>query len=41
MPHSDLHKKKAKKNYIVLGIIFALVALFWIMTMIKVGGSSL
>ncbi len=37
MPHSELHKKKAKKNYIVLGIIFALIALFWAITMIKIG----
>lgn len=39
MPHSELHKKKAKKNFIVLGIIFALVALFWIVTMIKIGAN--
>lgn len=37
MPLSDLHKKKAKKNFIVLGVIVALVVLFWIITMIKIG----
>jgi len=35
MPHSELHKKKKKKNFVVLGIIFGLVALFWAITMIK------
>ncbi len=39
MPYSDLHRKKSKKNYIVLAIIFGLVALFWIITMIKIGAS--
>lgn len=37
MPHSELHKTKLKKNLTVLAIIFAAVALFWIITMIKIG----
>jgi len=35
MPHSDLHKKKKKKNLAMLAIIFGLVALIWAITMIK------
>jgi hypothetical protein len=36
MPHSDLHKKKNAKNYMVLGAIVAWIALIWIITMIKI-----
>lgn len=36
MPHSELHKKKLKKNLLVLGIIAALVALIWAVTIIKI-----
>jgi len=39
MPHSELHKKKAKKNYTVLAIIFALVVLFFVITLLKMSGS--
>lgn len=39
MPHGDLHKKKAKKNWVVLGLIFAFIALIWVITMIKIGGA--
>lgn len=35
MPKSDLHKKKKKKNILVLAIIMAWVALIWFITMIK------
>jgi hypothetical protein len=35
MPHSDLHKKKISKNLIMLAIIFGVVALIWMITMIK------
>lgn len=40
MPHDDsykseLHKKKAKKNYAVLAIIFGFVALIWVISIIK------
>jgi len=37
MPLSEIHKKKAKKNYMILAIIFALVALFFAITLIKMG----
>jgi len=37
MPLSEIHKKKAKKNYMVLAIIFSLVALFFAITLIKMG----
>lgn len=37
MPHSDLHKKKKKKNLTVLAMIFGFIALIWIITMIKIG----
>lgn len=37
MPHSELHKKKLKKNLLVLGIIVAFVALIWGITIIKMG----
>jgi len=39
MPHSELHKKKAKKNYTVLAIIFALVALFFVISIIKMSAT--
>ena len=35
MPHSDLHQSKKKKNLAVLAAIFALVALIWVVAMIK------
>lgn len=35
MPHSDIHKKKLKKNLVVLGIIFGFIALIWAITIIK------
>lgn len=37
MPHSDLHKKKQKKNLAMLAIIAAFVALIWAITMAKMG----
>jgi len=37
MPHSDLHEKKKKKNYTILGVIAALFVLFWMITMVKMG----
>ncbi len=36
MPHSELHKKKLKKNLAVLGLIFGFCALVWAITMIKI-----
>jgi hypothetical protein len=35
MPHSELHKKKAKKNWTVFAMIMAFIALIWIVTIIK------
>ena len=35
MPHSDLHKKKRFKNYMILAAVFAWIALIWAVTMIK------
>lgn len=37
MPVSDLHKSKRKKNFAILAILFAFVALIWAITMIKMG----
>jgi len=37
MPIEKLHKKKLKKNLILLAIIFGWVALIWAITMIKMG----
>ena len=37
MPHSDLHKKKRKKNYTILAILGAFIAMIWAITMIKMG----
>ena len=36
MPHSDLHKKKLKKNLMILALVIGWIALIWIITMIKV-----
>jgi len=38
MPPSDVHKKKKKKNLVVLGAILAWIALIWAITMIKMAG---
>lgn len=38
MPLSDLHKKKKAKNMMILGAIFAWIALIWAITMIKMAG---
>lgn len=35
MPHSEIHKKKLKKNLLVLAIIFGFAALIWTITIIK------
>ncbi len=32
-----LHKRKAKKNWTVLAIIFAFAALIWVVTILKMG----
>lgn len=35
MPHSDIHKKKLKKNLTILALVFGWVALIWVVTMVK------
>ncbi len=39
MPHSDLHKKKLKKNLAVLGLVIGAIALIWAITMVKISGT--
>lgn len=36
MPKGELHKSKKKKNYAMLAMIAAWIALIWVVTMIKV-----
>ena len=38
MPHSELHKKKLKKNLAVLAMVVGFCALIWIVTMIRIAG---
>tara|TARA_B100001093_G_C26542123_1_gene890790 strand:+ start:141 stop:263 length:123 start_codon:yes stop_codon:yes gene_type:complete len=40
MPHSELHKKKAKKNWTVLALIFAFIALVFAVSIIKMSGQG-
>jgi hypothetical protein len=35
MPLSDIHKRKKTKNFALLAILFAWIAIIWIVTMIK------
>jgi hypothetical protein len=35
MTRSELHKRKRKKNYILLAILVAWIALIWAITIIK------
>lgn len=37
MPHSELHKKKRKKNMAVLAALIGFMAMVWIITMVKMG----
>ena len=39
MPYSPLHRKKFKKNLTVFGLIVAFIAVFWIITMIRIAGA--
>lgn len=39
MPHSPLHQKKLKKNLTVLALIIGFIAVFWIITMIRIAGA--
>lgn len=38
MPHTDLHKKKLKKNLAILAMIVAFCALIWAITVIRISG---
>jgi hypothetical protein len=38
MPHSNLHKVKFKKNVAVAAGILGFIALFWVITMVKIAG---
>lgn len=40
MPHSDIHKQKRRKNYILLAIIFGFCLVVFIMTMVKMAHSN-
>lgn len=35
MPHSDIHKRKRKKNFILLAVLVGLIAIIWAVTMVK------
>ena len=35
MPHSDLHKKKRTKNFVIGGAILGWIVLIWVITMVK------
>ena len=37
---TDLHKKKLKKNLIVVGAIIGFIAVIWIVTMIRIAGGA-
>lgn len=36
MALDELHKKKKKKNLMILALIFGWIALIWVVTMLKV-----
>ena len=38
MPHGPLHKAKLKKNVTVGAAILGFIALFWVITMVKIAG---
>lgn len=40
MASSPVHKSKRKKNMAVLAAIILFVAIFWIMTMVKIAGNA-
>ncbi len=40
MPHSELHRKKLWKNMALGAALFGFIALFWIITMIKIAANS-
>lgn len=40
MAKSEIHKKKFKKNLAVFSLIIGFIALFWVITMIKIAGAG-
>lgn len=38
MPHGPVHKTKLKKNLAILAGILGFIALFWVITMVKIAG---
>ncbi len=40
MAVTDLHRRRLGKNLAVAGVLFALVALFFAITVVKFGGGS-
>ena len=38
MPHSDLHSRRKSKNYLTFALLIGLVALFFAVTLIRMGG---
>jgi hypothetical protein len=38
MPIGDLHKRKFKTNMAILLVVFAWIALIWVVAMVKMGG---
>lgn len=39
MPITDLHQRKRAKNLTVAGILVALIVLFFVLTLVKLGGN--
>ncbi len=40
MSSSPVHKSKRKKNMAVLAAILTFIALFWVITMVKIAGNK-
>ena len=40
MPHSDLHKKKLKKNLMLLGLLLAWCAVIWGVSMVRIANGA-
>ncbi|MBL27320.1 MAG: hypothetical protein CMM50_07205 [Rhodospirillaceae bacterium] len=38
MPISEEHKRRRGRNYALAGVLLALVVLFFVVTMVKIGG---
>lgn len=40
MPITELHKRQRGKNLVLAGVLFALVILFFAITLVRMGGAS-